>query len=229
MSHGIRIAIDGYSSTGKSTVARQLAQKLNYRYIDTGAMYRAITYWAIEQGFIKGEQIDEEALVESLIKVKLDFVYSDEHQMAIVYLNGVGVEDQIRGSAVASKVSLVAKISSVRRFLVAQQKDIAKAGSVVMDGRDIASVVMPDAELKIFMTAEASVRARRRYLELKGKGQSISLEAVRSNLEERDYLDSNREDSPLIQTEDAMVLDNSDLNLEEQLKIALDWAKERGA
>lgn len=226
---GIRIAVDGYSSTGKSTMARELAKALSYRYIDTGAMYRAVTHWAIEQGFFQNEYLKEEALVESLNQLKLDFYLPEGADKPHIYSNGKDVEEAIRGAEVAGKVSIVAKVSAVRRFLVAQQQQIAAAGRVVMDGRDIASVVIPDAELKIFMTADPEIRTQRRYQELQEKGQAISLEAVRANLEERDYLDTTRKDSPLIQTEDALVLDNSHLSRAEQLNLAISWAKERGA
>jgi len=229
MSQGIRIAVDGYSSTGKSTMARKLASILNYRYIDTGAMYRALTLWSIKNDLWKGEQLQQSELLDSLSKVKLDFQFSEKHQQAVIHLNGENVEDEIRGSKVASKVSILAQISEVRKFLVAQQQEIAEVGSVVMDGRDIGSVVIPKAELKIFMTADPEIRTQRRFDELKSKGQTVDIDAVRTNLAERDHLDTSREDSPLIQTEDAMVLDNSDLSRDEQLEIAKNWAIERGA
>lgn len=226
---GIRIAVDGYSSTGKSTMARQLAAALNFRYIDTGAMYRAVTYWALEQGYFQEGELMEAALIESLARLNLDFQFSESEGKPVIHVNGRTVEREIRGAEVASKVSIVAQISEVRRFLVKQQQAIAEAGSVVMDGRDIASVVMPDAELKIFMTADPKVRAQRRFAELQSKGMEMTLEEVAKNLEERDYLDTHREDSPLIQTKDALVLDNTDLGMEEQLNLALSWAKERQA
>lgn len=226
---GIRIAVDGYSSTGKSTMARELARALSYRYIDTGAMYRAVTNWALEQGFFQGGELDDQALVESLDKLKLDFRIPEGSDKPHIYSNGKDVEDAIRGAEVAGKVSIVAKVSAVRRFLVAQQQEIAAAGRVVMDGRDIASVVIPDAELKIFMTADPEIRSQRRFQELQEKGQEMSIEAVRENLAERDFLDTTRSDSPLIQTDDALVLDNSNLSREEQLNLAISWAKERGA
>jgi len=225
---GIRIAIDGFSSTGKSTLARELAAQLSYRYIDTGAMYRALTLWSIKEGFFKDEGLNEQALTASLEKVHLDFrlvVDGKQH----IHLNDLDVEREIRGPEVASKVSFVAKVSAVRRFLVAQQQAIAAAGQVVMDGRDIASVVMPDAELKIFMTAEAEIRAKRRFEELRSQGQEVSLDEVKQNLAERDYLDQNRADSPLLQVKDARVLDNSEMTRAEQLSLVLKWAKEAGA
>lgn len=230
MKGGIRIAIDGYSSTGKSTMARQLAAKLNYRYIDTGAMYRAVTLWCMQEAYLPADgDFNRAAMLGALSSVKLDFQYSQAHGQPVIHLNGTNVEDDIRKAAVAGQVSKVAQISEVRRFLVDQQQAIAEAGSVVMDGRDIASVVMPNAELKIFMTANAEIRTQRRFQELSAKGQEMSLEEVRANLTERDHLDTTRKESPLIQTEDAVVLDNSDLSIDAQLELALQWAKERGA
>lgn len=227
-SNGIRIAVDGYSSTGKSTLARELAQRLAYRYIDTGAMYRAVTFWALQKGYISSDKVDEANLVESLKQLRLNFQSSEQGEPHI-YLNDRDIEKEIREAAVANKVSIVAKISAVRRFLVEQQQAIAQEGGVVMDGRDIASVVIPDAELKIFMTADPEIRTERRFEELKSKGQLLSKEEVRKNLEERDYLDTSRADSPLIQVADARVLDNSALSRAKQLEMALAWAKERGA
>lgn len=224
---GIRIAVDGYSSTGKSTMAKALADRLNFRYIDTGAMYRALTYWAIEKGFFRLKKLNEAALIESLTDLQLDFKRPQSQGSPHIYLNGEDVEGFIRKSAVADKVSLVAKVSGVRKFLVAQQRQIAESGAVVMDGRDIGSVVIPDAELKIFMTADPDIRAQRRYRELKNKGELISLEAVKRNLAERDHLDTTREDSPLVKTQDAQVLDNSNLSRDEQLALAEKWARER--
>lgn len=227
---GIRVAIDGYSSTGKSTMARELAGLLDYRYIDTGAMYRAITLWCIKSGFISEDgRLKESEVVRALPEVKLDFKYSEKHDQPVIHLNGANVEDHIRRTEVASKVSKVAQIVAIRSFLVEQQQSIANAGSVVMDGRDIGSVVMPRAELKIFMTASPEIRTERRFEELKASGQAVTREEVRANIAERDHLDTTRKESPLIQTEDAIVLDNSNLTREEQLKKALQWAKEAGA
>lgn len=227
MAKGIRIAIDGYSSTGKSTIAKALADRLDYRYIDTGAMYRAITFWALKNGFIGNEQFKSDELVESLQAVKLDFKHSAKHAKPVIFLNGENIEDNIRGAEVASNVSHVAKIAEVRKFLVKQQQAIAAAGAVVMDGRDIASVVMPDAELKIFMTADPNIRAQRRFEELERLGQAMDFKDVMANLKERDHLDTSRKESPLIQTEDALVLDNSNMTREEQLNLAEAWAKDR--
>lgn len=229
MPKGIRIAIDGYSSTGKSTIAKALADRLDYRYIDTGAMYRAITLWALKNNFIGNAQFKAEELVESLQGVKLDFKHSAKHAKPVIFLNGENIEDNIRGAEVASNVSHVAKIAEVRKFLVKQQQAIAAEGAVVMDGRDIASVVMPDAELKIFMTADPNIRAQRRFEELERLGQAMDFKDVMANLKERDHLDTSRKESPLIQTEDALVLDNSNMTREEQLNMAETWAKDRMA
>lgn len=221
----ISIAIDGYSSTGKSTMARELAKQLNYRYIDTGAMYRGVTLWALQSGLFDSK-LDEQALIDSLDKLQLEFKHDRDQGKSVLYLNGEMVEDQIRSSKVADRVSEVATISEVRRFLVDQQRQMAQEGGVVMDGRDIASVVLPQADLKIFMTADPEVRAQRRFQELKSKGMSDSLSAVRHNLAKRDAMDTSREDSPLIQTEDARVLDNTEMSPAEQLHLALGWVRE---
>jgi cytidylate kinase len=230
MAKSISIAIDGYSSTGKSTMAKALANKLSYRYIDTGAMYRGITYAAQERGIITSA-ISIDALIAMLAEVTLDFRYNSETERSDLFINDLNIEPFIRKNKVANWVSRVAEISEVRRFLVEAQRKMADVGGVVMDGRDIASVVLPKAELKIFMTATPEIRAQRRFKELQQNDntEDISFEAVAENLRERDYLDTHREDSPLIKTEDALLLDNSNLSLEEQLGIALKWAKETGA
>jgi len=227
---GISIAIDGYSSTGKSTMAKALANKLSYRYIDTGAMYRGVTYAAQERGIVSSS-IAIDALIDMLADLSLDFRYNPATERSDLFLNNENVEPFIRKNQVANWVSKVAEISEVRRFLVKEQRKMADVGGVVMDGRDIASVVLPQAELKIFMTASPEIRAQRRYKELtqNDSEEDISLEAVAKNLEERDYLDTHRDDSPLVQTEDARLLDNSNLDMDEQLQIALRWAKECGA
>lgn len=230
MAKGISIAIDGYSSTGKSTMAKALANKLSYRYIDTGAMYRGVTYAAQERGIVSSS-IAIDALIDMLADLSLDFRYNPATERSDLFLNNENVEPFIRKNQVANWVSKVAEISEVRRFLVKEQRKMADVGGVVMDGRDIASVVLPQAELKIFMTASPEIRAQRRYKELtqNDSEEDISLEAVAKNLEERDYLDTHRDDSPLVQTEDARLLDNSNLDMDEQLQIALRWAKECGA
>ena len=221
----INIAIDGYSSTGKSTMARELARELNYRYIDTGAMYRGVTLWALQEGYFD-KKLNVEGLLSSLSQLKLDFKYDRDQGKSVLFLNDKMVENEIRSSKVADRVSEVATISEVRKFLVEQQQAMAQEGAVVMDGRDIASVVLPDAELKIFMTADPEIRALRRYNELKSKGMLDSLESVKENLQKRDAMDTSRADSPLIQVEDAKVLDNTEISPQEQLKLALSWVRE---
>lgn len=213
----ICIAIDGYSSTGKSTLAKQLAEQLNYIYVDTGAMYRAISLFAIESGFFKEDQLDTAKLIQALPEVTLEFKSLTGDTFPSIYLNGVSVEEEIRNMQVSEKVSIVAAIPEVRRKLVEQQRKIGEFKGVVMDGRDIGSVVFPDAELKLFMTASEEVRAQRRYEELLAKGEDVTFEEILQNVQERDHLDSTREDSPLIQAEDAVEIDNSFLDLETQL------------
>lgn len=226
MSKKINIAIDGYSSTGKSTLARQLAQELAYRYIDTGAMYRAVTLFALEHDLVRGNKVQEKALIEALPDIRLDFRHQVDSNRSEVFLNGENVEEEIRRSRVANWVSQVATIPAVRAFLVEQQQAMAKDKEVVMDGRDIGTVVLPEAELKIFMTADPAVRARRRFEELKAKGQSLTLEEVAANLKMRDEKDSNRSTSPLRRATGAHLLDNSDLSLQQQLEQALRWVAE---
>lgn len=226
MPNKITIAIDGYSSTGKSTLAKNLAKKLSYRYIDTGAMYRCVALYAMENQWVTEEGIQKEKLIEALPNISISFEYVAEAEKNTAFLNGKNVEDRIRTLEVSSHVSAVAAIPEVRRQMVALQQEMGKKKKVVMDGRDIGSVVFPDAELKIFMTAEPSVRAQRRFDELQSKGENVTLEAVAKNLTERDHIDMTREESPLIQVEDARVLDNSHLTREEQFAIAVDWAME---
>ncbi len=222
----INIAVDGHSSTGKSTLARQLAAKLSYTYIDTGAMYRAVTLYALRENLIPGSSPDE-ALPKELNNIQLRFEFNSEKQISELLLNGENVEAEIRTQAVAEQVSTIAAISAVRKHLVAQQQEMAKDGGVVMDGRDIGTVVLPQAELKIFMTASHEVRTKRRFNELREKGQEVSLEEVSKNLAHRDDLDSNRADSPLRQAEGAYLLNNSNLDPEKQLEIAYHWALEK--
>ena len=219
---GIIIAIDGYSSTGKSTLANALAKKLAYAYIDTGAMYRAVTLYALRNGFVKHDSIDKESLENSLTDIEITFVVSEDSQSAVC-LNGELIEDKIRGMEVSNSVSYVSAVPAVRELLVAQQQQMGVSKCVVMDGRDIGSVVFPDAELKLFMTASESIRAQRRYNELSSKGDQVSLEEVRMNISERDYRDTHREIAPLVQVEDALVLDNSNLTPNQQLE----WVLER--
>ena len=217
----IIIAIDGYSSTGKSTVAKQIAKHLGYVYIDSGAMYRAVTYFAMSKGLIDKDQFDTEALISKLDDIQIRFVFNADLGFAEVYLNNVNVEREIRTLKVSNLVSKVSAIPQVRKQLVKQQHKMGEEKGIVMDGRDIGTVVFPHAELKIFMTASLETRATRRYNELKGKGDDVSFDAVLKNVQERDYLDSTREDSPLYKAEDAIEIDNSNMTMEEQLQVVL--------
>lgn len=215
----ITIAIDGHSSTGKSTLAKELAQALNYIYVDTGAMYRAVTFYALQQRFISKDFFDSKSLISNLDEISLDFVFNEDLGYAEMYLNGVNVEREIRSMEVSSFVSKVATVSEVRAKLVQQQQVYGKNKGVVMDGRDIGTVVFPDAELKIFMTASSEVRAQRRYLELKEKGAQVTFDEVMANVQERDEMDSSRKDAPLIQAADAVVIDNSEMTRKEQFDL----------
>ena len=222
MDKKITIAIDGFSSTGKSTLAKQLAKHLGYVYVDTGAMYRAVAYFAMLNGFIKPDFFNKNGLIESLPNIKLNFQFNPELGFAEMYLNGVNIEKEIRTIEVSNYVSKVAEVSEVRAKLVEQQQQMGKDKGIVMDGRDIATVVFPDAELKIFMTASAQTRAQRRFDELQQKGDVVSFDEVLKNVEERDYIDTHREDSPLVKAADAIEIDNSTLTKEEQFALVLD-------
>ena len=219
----ITIAIDGYSSCGKSTMAKDLAREVGYIYIDSGAMYRAVTLYCLENGLFTPDGIDTKKLETMMPNIRISFQLNPETQRPMTYLNGENVEDRIRTMEVSSHVSPVAAIPFVREALVKQQQEMGKAKGIVMDGRDIGTVVFPDAELKIFVVASAEIRAQRRYDELKAKGQEASYEEILANVKERDYIDQNREVSPLRQAEDALLLDNSNLTIEEQKQ----WLKER--
>jgi CMP/dCMP kinase len=218
----ITIAIDGYSSCGKSTLAKALAHKLNYKYIDTGAMYRAVTVFAMRQGFIsEGLSIDVLQLVNHLPEIEIGFVNNPETHHSDITLNGENIETEIRSMEISAVVSKVSQIREVREKMVHVQRLLGRRKGVVMDGRDIGSNVFPNAELKLFMTADEEVRARRRKDEYSSKGQYFSLEDIRKNLRERDHEDIHRKENPLIKAEDAVVLDNSELNREEQLEFVL--------
>lgn len=223
----ITIAIDGYSSTGKSTLAKQLAKILNYVYVDTGAMYRAVTLFAIQKGLITEEHFDVEQLIHELPNITLAFHFNTDLGFAEMYLNNANVEQEIRSMEVSRFVSQVAAVSAVRSKLVQQQKLYGRDKGVVMDGRDIGTVVFPDAELKIFMTASIETRAQRRFLELQEKGQKATYDEVLKNVQERDAIDTTRDDSPLRQADDAVVIDNSVLTKEQQLETILNLVKER--
>ena len=212
----ITIAIDGHSSCGKSTMAKALAKRIGYAYIDTGAMYRAVTLYCLEHDMIKGDEVNKQRLRRHMPKIEITFKVNNEGKSE-TWLNGKNVEQEIRGMEVSSKVSLIAAIGFVRRAMVAQQQVMGKEKGIVMDGRDIGTVVFPDAELKFFVIASAQVRAERRFKELQAKGDTTTtLEQVLANVEERDRIDSTRKESPLRQAPDALLLDNSNLSIEQQ-------------
>ena len=225
MSQKITIAIDGYSSTGKSTIAKQLASELGYVYVDSGAMYRAMTLFAMNERFVSPDHLDREGLLQSLDKADVSFQFNADLGYAEIYLNGENVEGQIRTLEVSNLVSVIAAISEVRRKMVAIQKEIGRNKGVVMDGRDIGTVVFTDAELKLFMTSSAETRAQRRYDELIGKGQEVTYEEVLKNVLDRDQIDTTRADSPLVKADDAIEIDNSNLTKEEQFSKVLELTK----
>jgi len=214
----ITIAIDGYSSTGKSTLAKQLAKALQYVYVVTGAMYRAVTLFAMRNGFIANGIENIPALVRLLPKIQLKFVHNDKLKFSEMYLNGENVEKEIRQMEVSQYVSRIAEIEQVRYKLVDMQREMGREKGIVMDGRDIGTTVFPDAELKIFMTASLQARTTRRYKELLEKGEEVTYEEVLENVQKRDYIDTHREFSPLMKAEDAIVFDNSDMGLKEQFE-----------
>jgi len=218
MNKKITIAIDGFSSTGKSTIAKLIAKKYNYIYVDTGAMYRAVTLFAKNNGFVSQDFLDKDSLIASLLKISLRFQFNGNLGFAEMFLNNVNVEHEIRTLEISQLVSKIAAISEVRKKLVAEQQEMGKNGGIVMDGRDIGTVVFPDAELKLFMTASPERRATRRYDELIEKGDNVSYEDILFNVQERDRLDSTRDDSPLVKATDAIEIDNSDLGIEEQFE-----------
>jgi CMP/dCMP kinase len=220
----IVIAIDGFSSCGKSTLANQLAKELNYVFVDSGAMYRAITLFFLDNN-IDVENSNE--VNAALQKIKLEFVFQPDLKVSNIYLNGINVEQKIRDKNINNYVSVVAANKAVREFAIAQQQNMGIDKAIVMDGRDIGTTVFPNAELKIFVTADVDVRVDRRFKELQEKGLATTKEEVKTNLLERDFIDSNRDFSPLKKAVDAIVLDNSHLTREEQLQLVLQWAKEK--
>ena len=219
------IAIDGYSSTGKSTLAKNLARALGYVYVDTGSMYRAVALYAMRQGYIVDGKLDERSLIDDLDRVKLDFIWNPDVGFSEIYLNGEKVEGLIRSLEVSNQVSQVARIPEVRKKLVVLQQTMATDKGVVMDGRDIGTVVFPDAELKIFLTASPETRAKRRFKEMTDEGRDISYASVLENVTQRDHMDTTRKDSPLVKAEDAQEIDNSELNVEQTFEKALDLVR----
>ncbi|MCD4833544.1 MAG: (d)CMP kinase [Bacteroidales bacterium] len=225
----IIIAIDGYSSSGKSTLAKEIAKILNYKYIDSGAMYRAVTLFALRNNLINdsNHQVDEKKLQDLIKQIKIDFRNSTERNRQETYLNNENVEDEIREMNVSNNVSFISKIRFVREKMVSFQQEMGKEKGIVMDGRDIGTVVFPNAELKIFMNAKAQIRAERRYLELKEKNVDVSYEEILKNIEKRDYIDETRDTSPLKKAQDAIELNNSNINKQEQLDWIIGLVKER--
>lgn len=219
MNRKLIIAVDGYSSCGKSTFAKAIAREMNYFYIDSGAMYRAVTLYCIRMGYIKGQKLNEEEIGDSMDDIDIRFKYNPDSGEYETYLNGENVESEIRQAEVSSKVSLISKLKTVRDRLVEMQRETGMMKGIVMDGRDIGTVVFPDADIKIFMTATEKVRAERRYKELKEKGINAEFNAVLDNIAERDKIDSGREISPLRKADDAYVLDNTDMTVKQQM----DW------
>lgn len=219
----ITIAIDGFSSCGKSTFAKRIAAERGYLFIDSGAMYRGVTLYAMEHGMITNGKIDKNALINSLGKIDVAFVFNPERGRSDLFLNGQCVEERIRSMEVSSYVSMVSAIDEVRESLVGKQQKMGRGKGIVMDGRDIGTVVFPDAELKIFMTADPEIRAQRRYNELKNTDNRMSVDLIRENLTSRDYADQNRKVSPLKKAQDALVLDNSTMTVEEQMQ----WVNEK--
>jgi cytidylate kinase len=221
----IIIAVDGYSSTGKSTLAKKLANELGYVYVDTGAMYRVVALYAMENNLFNEGKIDEESLVSNLDKIDIKFIYNASLGFSEIYLNGRNVEKEIRRIDVSNKVSKIAAISAIRKKMVIEQHRMGKGKGIVMDGRDIGTVVFPDAELKIFMTASAEIRARRRYDEMIAKGDEVTYNSVLENVTSRDYLDTTRKDSPLVKATDAIEINSDNLNVQETFDLVFENAK----
>lgn len=223
----IIVAIDGFSSCGKSTMAKDLAKSVGYAYVDSGAMYRSVTLYCQRNGLIQDGVVDEAALQSQIENIHIEFKFNEEKQRNETYLNGDNVEDEIRTLAVSNQVSIVSSIGFVRRAMVAIQQSYSKNRGIVMDGRDIGTVVFPDAELKIFLTASPEIRAQRRYDELKQKGMEEPFEDILENVKKRDYLDQTRAESPLRKAEDAVELDNGQMTIEEQREWLLNIFAER--
>jgi cytidylate kinase len=214
----IIVAIDGYSSTGKSSFARQIAQNLNYVYVDTGAMYRAVTLYCIENNLIVNCELNVDKIIGNFKKINIKFVFNNKNGKSETFLNGENVESKIRNVEVSNHVSAVSAIPEVRDKMVALQQEMGKNKGIVMDGRDIGTVVFPDAEIKIFMTAKPEIRAMRRYTELLQNNENVTLEEIEKNIRKRDYIDTHRDTSPLKKADDAIVLDNSNISIDEQMQ-----------
>ena len=227
MNKKITIAIDGFSSTGKSTIAKLIANKYNYIYVDTGAMYRAVTLFAKNNGFVEQDSLDRESLIANLPNISLRFQFNENLGFAEMFLNNENVEKEIRTLEISQLVSKIAAISEVRKKLVAEQQEMGKNGGIVMDGRDIGSVVFPNAELKLFLNASAEVRARRRHSEYIKQNINVDYSEVLNNLQSRDLDDSNRQDSPLIVANDAIEIDNSSMTIDEQLILVKNILKDK--
>ena len=223
----IIIAIDGHSSCGKSTIAKAVAARFGYVFIDSGAMYRAVTLFALCHNLIENGIVKEKELIGLLPEIKIEFRFNSEKQKSDTYLNGENVEDEIRQLPVSQNVSPVATIAEVRAEMVRQQQEMGKNKGIVMDGRDIGTVVFPEAELKLFVTASPEIRAQRRFDELTAKGETVSYDEILQNVQERDHIDSTRETSPLRKAEDALVLDNSHMTREEQMEWVVEKVEEK--
>jgi CMP/dCMP kinase len=223
----ITVAIDGYSSCGKSTLAKALATHLNYVYVDSGAMYRSVTLHLMNTGILKDGHFIQKQVVDELTKINIRFQYSADQKKSETFLNGKNIEKEIRTLLISRQVSAISAIGEVRTKLVSIQKELGAEGGVVMDGRDIGTVVFPDAEVKLFMVADKDIRAQRRFLELKEKGENLTLEEVKKSIERRDYLDMNREISPLQKAADAIEIDNSDLDEKQQFNLAIKIINDR--
>lgn len=222
----IKIAVDGHSSCGKSTLARDLSKYFNFLYIDTGAMYRAVTLFSIRIGVFKDNLENNDLLIQNLSKINIEFKQTSNNKTEI-FLNGENVENEIRNLEVSSKVSKIATLSELRALMVGLQRKMSENKSVVMDGRDIGTVVFPDADIKIFLTASLEIRAKRRFDELKEKTKNLDYNAILKNISERDFIDQNREISPLKKAEDAILIDNSNLNPKQQLDLAVKIIKKK--
>ena len=223
----ITIAIDGYSSCGKSTLAKSLAFSLDYTYVDTGAMYRAVTLFCMRHNLVNNNGVDESRIIEKLNDISLAFIQDPETNTSPIFLNGENVESQIRKMDVSNQVSQISTIREIRKKMVQIQQKMGIAKGVVMEGRDIGTIVFPNAELKLFMTADMETRVKRRYKEMRENKIDVSMDEVRDNVNSRDYEDTHRQESPLIQADDAIVLDNTNLDLEQQLQIALELVEKK--